>query len=437
MANFFMDSLRSLQTRLGGPQDKGRGAEYLFVPYTDQQIEMAYRSSWIMRKAIDIPVDDATRKWRKFTDEDGKTMDEVTKLEKRLAVQSKVKSAKINARLFGGAALLIGVRGQEDFEIPLDPDRVGPGDLRFLTKLERYNLIELAPVTDPRSPRYGRSIYYQVTTGSGEFLRVHYSHLVEFDGEEKPTGTTISDLNVSQRGDSLLQVLMEPLRNVDNVMANMATLVADAKTDVIKIPGLSQNITNPAYEEGLMTRFGAARMVKGNHGVLILDKEEEYQSVIYGLDGLPPAAQQFMQVAAAAADIPMTRFMSQSPGGMNATGDSDLNNYHDALSAMQENELTPALESFDRVLIRSAGYDPARVISAWEPLKQVSTAEAADLQSKVAAMVAALAGTQIFSDTQIEAVAIEAMGKAGLKGLETDQASEVTGTTKGDEDGGF
>lgn len=41
----------------------------------------------------------------------------------------------------------------------------------------------------------------------------------------------------------------------------------------------------------------------------------------------------FLQIVSGAADIPAIRLLSQSPAGMNATGESDLRNYYDRLSA--------------------------------------------------------------------------------------------------------
>ena len=39
----------------------------------------------------------------------------------------------------------------------------------------------------------------------------------------------------------------------------------------------------------------------------------------------------FLQVAAGAADIPVTRLLGQSPAGLSATGESDTRNYYDMI----------------------------------------------------------------------------------------------------------
>jgi phage-related protein (TIGR01555 family) len=69
---------------------------------------------------------------------------------------------------------------------------------------------------------------------------------------------------------------------------------------------------------------------------------------------LPELIRQYLQIASAAADIPITRMLGESPGGLNSTGDADLRNYYDNVSARQKTELAPALNRLDEIIIRSA-----------------------------------------------------------------------------------
>ena len=74
--------------------------------------------------------------------------------------------------------------------------------------------------------------------------------------------------------------------------------------------------------------------------------------------GLPEMVRTFLQVAAGAADIPVTRLLGQSPTGLSATGESDTRNYYDMIAARQELDLRPQLERLDRLILRSEGLDP-------------------------------------------------------------------------------
>jgi hypothetical protein len=62
---FHWDKLLNFTTGLGIPgAGKGASAEYSLVLLEPDQLEAAYRSDWIVRKAIEIPAFDSTRMCR-------------------------------------------------------------------------------------------------------------------------------------------------------------------------------------------------------------------------------------------------------------------------------------------------------------------------------------------------------------------------------------
>jgi len=246
---------------------------------------------------------------------------------------------------------------------------------------------------------------------------VHPSRLVEFRGEALPT-QFLAGSGQYGWGDSTLQSIYTACQHLDMTMANMASLVFDAKTDIIKIDGLSDNITDPKYEEMLFKRFTTARMLKGNNGTLILDKEEEYESKSYSFSGLSDIADRFMQVASGAADIPMTRLLGTSPGGLNSTGESDLNNYYDRVQAMQTLEIEPAMSVLDEVLIRSTLGDwPEDITYEWRPLKQMTETQISDIRNKDADTLSKLATAAIYGDDEIAAAGAQMFRETGIDAL--------------------
>lgn len=407
------DGLQSLATRLGTSSDKAATVSYAVNMLDDQQLEAAFRTSWIMRKVVTIPAMDAVRKWREWSGEGAK---EIEGLEDAFRVRSKINEAKWKGRLYGGAAILIGT-GREDLNQPLDPRKTRKGDLRYLTVITRKDIIAGLADIDPRSPRYGLPIDYQFSTNRGEVLRVHPSRLVEFHGEPLPS-QFIAGSGQYGWGDSVLQSVYTACQHLDMTMANVASLVFDAKTDIIKIEGLSDNITDPKYEEMLFKRFATARLLKGNNGTLILDKDEEYESKSFSFSGLSDIADRFMQVASGAADIPMTRLLGTSPGGLNSTGESDLNNYYDRVQAMQTLEIEPAMSVLDEVLIRSAIGDwPAKTTYEWRPLKQMTETQVSEIRNKDADTLSKLATAAIYGDDEIAAAGAQMFRETGIDAL--------------------
>jgi hypothetical protein len=89
------------------------------------------------------------------------------------------------------------------------------------------------------------------------------------------------------------------------------------------------------------------------------------------MTALPDMLRMYLIVVCGSADIPATRFLSQSPTGMNATGESDTRNYYDRCSGDQKNTIQPAINPLDECIIRSAlGKKPDKIWYDWRPLWQ-------------------------------------------------------------------
>ncbi|AGB71754.1 MULTISPECIES: DUF1073 domain-containing protein [Rhizobium] len=416
------DGLVSLASRMGTDRDKAASVFYTQPILTDEQIIAAYRGSWLPRKIIDIPALDSCRKWRNWQ----AASDQIGSLdaeERRLNLRGKVLEVSTKARLFGGAALFIG-SGDVDPALPLEMERVGKGGLKHLTVLTRRQLAAGDIESDPTSEWYGKPKFYTLTGANGLQVTIHPSRLVIFKGAMTPN-EEFGGVGNQAWGESVLTATFDAIKNADSTAANIASLVFEAKIDIIKVPQFSANIGNQAYEDAVLRRYVLANTIKGVNGTLILDAEEEYDSKSAPLSGLTDILMAFLQIVAGAADIPVTRLLGQSPAGMNATGTADMKNYHDRIQAIQELDYTPAMSRLDECLIRSAtgSRDPA-IYSTWAPLEQMSEKERADIFKTKAEAARAL-----FGSTQgEEIIPRQALAKAllntfvedgSLPGLET------------------
>lgn len=400
------DGLQSLVAGLGTDRDKAVTTGYVAPLLTDEQIINAYRGSWLARKIVDIPALDSCRRWRSWQ----ASQDEIEAIEgeeSRLALKAKTLEARTKARLFGGAAILIGTGDPDPLE-PLDPGRIKKGGVRYLTVLTRRQLSAGEIELDPLSPLYGQPKFYQMV-GATRHVDIHPSRLVRFIGAPHPDDELSAGLNRGW-GESVLVAAMDAVRNADGTAANVASLVFEASVDVIRIPDFMGGLAGAEYEQRLLKRFGLAMTAKGINRALILDKEEEYEKKSPSFATLPDVMDRFMQLASGAADIPMTRLLGQSPAGMSATGESDLRNYYDRVSAGQELEMTPAMGVLDECLIRSAlGSRPPQVHFIWSSLWQISDKERSEIGERTANTIAKLADTGLYP--------LEALAKAGANTL--------------------
>ena len=93
---------------------------------------------------------------------------------------------------------------------------------------------------------------------------------------------------------------------------------------------------------------------------------------------------------AGAAEIPATKLFGRSPQGLNASGVSDLKNYAETISGLQERMLRPALEKLLPVMAYSCwGFCPDDLDLVFEPIIALSPEERADLVDKLSANVIA------------------------------------------------
>lgn len=385
------DGLASLTSGLGTERDKAASVYYAEPEIDEQQLVNAYRGSWLPRKIVDIPALDSCRNWRDWQAK-AKQIELLEAEEKRLGVKAKVLEARKKARLFGGAAIYFDV-GDNDPAKPLNLEVVKKGGIRFLTVLTTRQLTPGDIEQDPLSEFYGKPKDYQINSTTLGMVRIHPTRLVIFVGNEHPDNDIASGLKHGW-GDSVLVSVMEAVKQADATSANIASLVFEAKIDVITAEGFADAVKDPVQEQAIRNRYRLAATMKGNNGMLLLDAKESYEQKNGQFSTLPDIMDRFFQNVSGAADIPMTRLFGQSPGGLNATGESDMRNYHDRIQSAQELEMQPAMFRLDEALIRSAlGTRDPSVFYVWAPLEQMSEKQKADILKIKADAGRAIAGT--------------------------------------------
>ena len=187
-------------------------------------------------------------------------------------------------------------------------------------------------------------------------LRLHPSRVVRFLGNPYPDPS----LMASVWSDSVLQALYDAVHAVALTMAGATSLMHEAKVDVVTVPNLSEHLSSADTTAQLSARFAYAAAMKSINNLLLLGDGETWARQRIDFAGLPEMVRTFLQVAAGAADIPVTRLLGQSPAGLSATGDSDTRNYYDMIAARQELDLRPQLERLDRLILRVRRDRPRR-----------------------------------------------------------------------------
>ncbi|HKF95078.1 MAG TPA: anti-CBASS Acb1 family protein [Gammaproteobacteria bacterium] len=375
------DSLQNVISGLGGGSDKSAYNRYSMINMISQgQIDSAYRSSGMCRKVHDLIPSEMCRAGRDWQADDA----DITLLsaaEKSLQLWAKLYDAERKARLYGGAAILLGVDGQGTPDQPLDPSRIRKGQLKYATVLTCHQLSYQDIIYDPNNPYFGEPEYYMLRNGT----MVDPSRVIPVIRQALPN----SDLG-QYWGDPLLMSLWSSLTSSDAAYGYTAALMAELKSDTISIPGLGKNLTTAEYEGRLMKRVQMAQLFQSMFNVKLIDggdgsegSGETWDTRQVALTGIPDLLTAFVARVAAETDIPVTRLSGISPGGMQSTGKGEQQDFEKHIASRQTTDLTPVLDRLDAVMLPSV-FGTAKPDAWWSyaPLSQMTESERADVQFK-------------------------------------------------------
>lgn len=368
------DRIENLASGLMTSKDKLSHTKFMKRTISRQELDGMYRADWISRKAVDIIPDDMTRAWRAWQ-ATKEQIAAIEKAERKLKVKQKVKQAIVWARLYGWSVIIIG-DGSMNLQTPFDPERVKKDSVKFLHVMHRHELTYDELIRDPMSEQFRMPREFTMNEGRFGQMRIHPSRLILFVPHPVP------DLDVDQTtfGDPTLQVIYDAVNQSNSVSTNIASMIFEAKLDVVKSEDLSNQLSTKEGTDQLLKRFRLADQMKSHINMLLLGDGEEHFRKQTNFASLEKLVNIYMTIVAGAVDVPVTRFLGQSPGGLNSTGESDLRNYYDMISALQENELEPWIERLDEVIIRHAlGDRPEDVQYDWRSLWQMSDKELADI----------------------------------------------------------
>ena len=375
MMRRFTDSLVNLAAQLASGKSKLANDAFVFQDRDRLELSNMYRGDWMARKIVDVPVFDMLREWRTWQAAP-ELIETIEAAEDFHQVAAKVSRAARRGRLFGGGAIVVGADVANP-ERPLTPANMGRGGLKHLTVLSRFafNIPEID--RDPRSPTFGRPLYYEIRTDRGEGVRLHPSRVIPFVGSDRLEPETSL---VDGWSDSILLSTYDAVHNAALAQTAVAELVHEAKVDVISIPNLGAQLGTTEGTRTIAERFSNANVIKSINRMLLLDDQEKWERKQTSFAGLPDLISQYLQILSAASDIPATRLLGTQAKGLNASGEGDLRNYYDMLAGLRKQTIWPQLAYLDQILwVDATGSIPRDAWAEWAPMWQMSEKEKADI----------------------------------------------------------
>ena len=353
------------------------------------KLNAMYRSHWVVRNIISaIPDDMLKNGFDIVSDITPDQRDRVEGCMRRTGLIERIREGLYWGRLYGGAIGVIIIDGQDDkLEEPLDLDEVMPDSFKGLLIVDRWTGVnpESELITNINSPEFGLPKYYDITLSESRVentMRIHYSRVVRFLGAKLPYMEMLAENYV---GMSELEQVFDELNKRDNVSWNIACLTFMANIRVFKMEGMEQifGLGGEKAVEDLYRTVEGMNAIMNNNALQIIGSNDAYESHQFAFGGLGDIYDRFMMDVSGACGIPVTKLFGRSPAGMNATGESDMQNYYDLIEKEQETRLRPVLDKLLPIIFTSElGAVPNDLDYNFNPVRRANEAEKQDLGSQ-------------------------------------------------------
>lgn len=269
-----------------------------------------YKTHGVIQAAIDMPVQDAFRGGFDFksTELDGDDVGDLEDYLENNGVYNVWRWTEIWARLFGGAAIITNVEG-EDPAKPLDLKRIKGKKLTFYAA-NRWELTESS----------GRYADYYNFYGS----RLHHTRVMTISGKEAPY--TIKWI-LQGWGMSDMERMIQPL-NLYLLTNNIVyDLLKEAKIDVLQFEGFASQLITDKGTEIALRRVEAANRGKNAGNAIVLDTKDSFSQKTMTFAGLADVWKENRVGLASAIRIPMNKLFGTPSSGF-SSGEDDIENYN-------------------------------------------------------------------------------------------------------------
>lgn len=341
---FRQDGYSNLLNKYGTKQDNSTAYEYSQEIITnDLELIRLYEGNGLFTKIIDRPSEEAVKHGFDIDYGDEDTTEYVDDRMDELELESKFATAEKWARLYGGSIIVMLVDDGRGLEEPLDW-----GSVRSIEELRVFERAIVQPdytsmynfhfldTLDSNKP-FGEPEYYQVFSIYGYFI-VHRSRCLVFRNGRLPEQTT----NAIYRywGIPEYVKIKRALRECITSHEDGVKLLERSVQAIYKMKNLANMLSTEDGEDKVLQRLQVIDMARGILNSIAIDTDgEDYDFKSLPMSGVKDVIDSTCNMLSAVTNIPQTILFGRSPAGMNATGDSDLENYYNMVENIQKQNM--------------------------------------------------------------------------------------------------
>ena len=352
-----LDGMKNFLSRLGFKGDKSRANSVDIAGVrllSDEELAAVWIGDGLGKKIVSIRAADALSQGFEFpNDTDGVLFKEL----RRLDAIPVLKRALSWADLFGGCMILPMVQdGQPDLSYPLAFRNKMP--VTQLRVYDRTRVLSIATswVNDPMSPYFEDVEDFQLRKLDGTTFHCHATRLICLKGEPVPQNTYLNNLDLRWWGQSMLQPIFQDLAAYGTSFQAVAHLMQECSIAKYRFPEVTALLSQGAEgETKVMNRMELMNLGKSVMQGVLLGEGEEYIRENIPMGEISQAMNVFKENVQAVTGFPGTRIFGSSPGGLNATGESDMNNHYDNIRDYQEHYVYKAASDLFLRIARGIG----------------------------------------------------------------------------------
>lgn len=410
---FREDGYVNLVNRYGTEKDMTERYKFVAEPAVpDDLLTMFYEGNGLFAKIIDAPAEEAVKHGFKLKGiSDPELEDFYVQALDELDWEETATTCIKWARLFGGSLAVMLINDGGKLEEPLRWDRI-----KSIDDIRVYDRSVIQPdytsmfSYDPRDPfrtrgsRLGMPEYYNIFSKYGSFT-VHDSRVLTFRNGVLPENTTNSVYELW--GMSEYVRIKRAIRDAELAHASGPKMLDRSVQPVYKMKDLAMELQTEEGESQVLKRLQAIDMARGIMNSLVIDSEgEDYDFKQFQYTGVADVVDSACNFLSALTNIPQTVLFGRSPAGMNATGQSDLENWYSYVARIQKRNLRGNLRYLLSVIFQAGLYtkevkEVPDINIEFNPLWSLSDLQQADLELKREQVKKTRAETaQIYIDMQ-------------------------------------
>ncbi len=340
------NSYASTITQLGKGKDKAQQFEYEPKPrLTRGEILGIYKDDPLAAKIVDKIIQDALRKPYEIIDKDYRLkVNQFFKKNKKLNFSKHFKSGLRKGRLHGGGVTVLDIKDGQTQDKPVNFNKLKDAQIAGIFTVEKWYVQPenyLNPYLDPEQ--------YRITVPGGQSVLWHSDRLLIWRGIEREEGNQQTN---SSWDESVFQSVLQALKGFDVAHDSNLAVIVEYLQGIFKFENFTKLISskNITDQQTILTKLSYLSSLRSRVNQLVIDKNDDFENRTLNVTGLNDLITQAERRLCAAADMPHTKLLGESPSGLGATGESEDGDWYDGVAYFQEEKFRPNLEKLLNII---------------------------------------------------------------------------------------